>query len=106
ALGAAASALSFERKAREDRKEDLALRSLRPLRSMVLIVATILLLFATGPTAVWRHSGIGAGRANPDVFSSPNQLRAWQQSARRAIVWGRDGVESSVALAAEQNGYA
>ena len=67
---------------------------------------TLLLLAAAGPTAIWRHSGIGAGRAPRDVFASPNQLRAWSNAERRAIVWEGDGVESSVALAAEPNGYA
>ena len=67
---------------------------------------TLLLLTAAGPTTIWRHSGIGAGRAPRDVFNSPNQLRAWQQFERRAIVWDGDGVESSVALAVEPTGYA
>ena len=38
--------------------------------------------------------------------TSPNQLRAWEQTERRGIVWDGDGVESSVALVAEENGYA
>ena len=46
------------------------------------------------------------GRAPRDVLDSPNQLRAWQHAERRAIVWDGDGVESSVALAVEQTGYA
>jgi spermidine synthase len=71
-----------------------------------LAAVTLLLLAAAGPTAVWRHSGIGAGRASRDVFLSHNQLRAWEQAQRRGIVWDGDGVESSVALGAEENGYA
>ena len=70
-----------------------------------LAAVTLLLLTAAGPTVIWRHSGIGAGRAPRDVLSSPNALRAWQQTWRRAIVWDGDGVESSVALAAEEAGY-
>ena len=58
-----------------------------------------------GPTAVWRHSGIGAGRA-PATLESSNQFRAWMHAQQRAIVWDEDGTESSVALAAEPNGYA
>ena len=81
----------------------------RSLRSIVLPVTlgllTVLFLTAAGPTAIWRHSGIGAGRAPRDILSSPNQLRAWQQTWRRAIVWSGDGVESSVALVAEDPGY-
>ncbi len=65
-----------------------------------------LLAFATGPTAVWRHGGIGAGRAMADVFASPSRLRAWENALRHAIVWQGDGVESGVALAAQLSGYA
>ncbi len=62
-------------------------------------------LGAAGPTAVWRHSGIGAGRATATLESS-NQFRDWVHAQQRAIVWDEDGTESSVALAAEPNGYA
>jgi spermidine synthase len=60
---------------------------------------------ATGPSAVWRHSGIGAGRAAATLDSS-NRFRDWMHAQQRAIVWDEDGTESSVALAAEPNGYA
>ncbi|MDX1943874.1 MAG: fused MFS/spermidine synthase [Pirellulaceae bacterium] len=51
----------------------------------------------TGPTAVWRHSGIGAGRARiPPV--THNGLRSWTNDARRQIVWQADGSEASVAI--------
>ena len=76
------------------------------LTPITLAAITLLLLAADGPTAVWRHRGIGAGRAPRDVFTSPNQLRAWEQASHQAIVWDGDGVESSVALIAEENGYA
>jgi spermidine synthase len=87
-----------------------SLRALRALRSMsghvALAVFTLLLLAAAGPTAIWRHGGIGAGRAPRDLFTSASRLRAWTNAERGAIVWERDGFESSVALAVEQNGYA
>ncbi|HKB81427.1 MAG TPA: fused MFS/spermidine synthase, partial [Thermoanaerobaculia bacterium] len=52
--------------------------------------------FALGPTALWRHSGIGAGRAeNPTTI---NAIRDWVNGARRTMVWDVDGRESSVAL--------
>ena len=73
---------------------------------LALAAATVALITATGPTSAWRHSGIGAGRAPRDVLTTPNQLRAWQHAERRATVWDGDGVESSVALAEEQTGYA
>ncbi len=54
--------------------------------------------FALGPTAVWRHGGIGAARAeNPETR---NGLRKWFNDARRAVVWERDGRESSIAVTA------
>jgi spermidine synthase len=98
ALGIAAAVLDIlERKAREARKEMVV--------ALSLAAVTLLLLAAAGPTAIWRHSGIGAGRAPRDILASPNQLRAWQQTWRRAVVWDGDGVESSVALVAEDPGY-
>jgi len=52
--------------------------------------------FALGPTAVWRHSGIGAGRAIEP--KSRRDIREWTNSVRRALVWDADGRESSIAL--------
>ena len=67
-------------------------------------VAAIALLLADGPTAAWRHGGIGAGRS--DMFqSSPNALRDFVHRQRRAIPWEADGIESSVAISVS-NGYA
>lgn len=51
---------------------------------------------ALGPTAVWRHSPIGAGRA--DDPEAGTTWRAWMQSQRGGIFWEEDGIESSVAL--------
>jgi spermidine synthase len=55
---------------------------------------------AAGPSAVWRHGGIGAGRAPRNALESPLVTRAWLQEVRRALLWEADGVESSVALQA------
>jgi spermidine synthase len=63
------------------------------------------MLRATGPTAVWRHGSIGVGRVNLAVAETPNAQHAWTNGMKRNIVWSRDGVESSVALDA-QNGLA
>jgi spermidine synthase len=49
---------------------------------------------------VWRHSAIGAGRANAPASTSPNARRAWVNDVRRSVVWEREGVESSVAVQA------
>jgi len=110
-LGAAALMLSvMNAEIAETAELKSFLRAQRALRSLAfplaLAAVTLLLLTASGPTMIWRHSGIGAGRAPRDVFNSPNQLQGWQQFERRAIVWDGDGVESTVALAVEPNGYA
>jgi spermidine synthase len=65
------------------------------------VVVAGALFVADGPTAVWRHSAIGAGRANaPTSPAPPNALRAWVNDVRRSIVWEKEGVESSVAVQA------
>jgi spermidine synthase len=53
---------------------------------------------------VWRHTPIGAGRAKVEGLSRP-ELREWEWSRRRSIIWEADGVESSVALSLG-DGYA
>lgn len=57
---------------------------------------TVLCMFALGPTAVWRHSGIGAGRA--PTSHAYNALRDWIHSNRHSTIFERDGRESSIAL--------
>jgi predicted membrane-bound spermidine synthase len=62
-----------------------------------MALATVGLTFAAGPTAVWRHSGIGAGRAFvPD--SNPNHLRQWVNEKRRGLIWEAEGIESSIGI--------
>lgn len=62
-----------------------------------LTVATLALLATSGPTAGWRHGGIGAGRAQLQL-TSPNAVRDWLHEQRRSIQWEGDGFESSVAV--------
>src|SRR5437867_2227745 len=69
-------------------------RRVIPAAIAVLAIAGV---FALGPTALWRHSGIGAGRA--DTPDSLNATHDWVNGARRTLVWDVDGRESSVALA-------
>jgi spermidine synthase len=66
----------------------------------VVLLAAICLGFL-GPTAVWRHSGIGAGRA---VLPPPNRnaLRGWANVTRQSIVWEAEGQEASVAISANR----
>ena len=72
---------------------------------VALAVVTVLLLTATGPTAVWRHSGIATGTAGISTVTSPQQLREWMHARRSSIEWQADGFESSVALSAASGGY-
>ncbi len=65
-------------------------------RSFVVAAAAIAAMFATGPTALWRHSGIGAGRA--PVTADGNETRAWAQTVRRTLLGEAEGRESSIAL--------
>ncbi|HEY8212221.1 MAG TPA: spermidine synthase, partial [Myxococcaceae bacterium] len=64
----------------------------------VLLVPTLALLGALGPTAAWRHSGIGAGRIHPEVLATPGSVEDFFNAQRRALVFEAEGVESSVAL--------
>lgn len=95
-LGAAAALLS----ARYERQHRWAQRILPASGAVV----ALLLLLASGPTAVWRHGGIGSGRAElPEDSGSYNSLREWEHTTRRAISWEVDGVESSVGLSTAES---
>jgi spermidine synthase len=75
----------------------LSFSRLAPLGASVLAIA---LVFSEGPTAVWRHAGIGAGRSripNPTL----NSLKSWAYVNRRSVMWEAEGLESSVALQAQ-----
>ncbi|MCL5421688.1 MAG: fused MFS/spermidine synthase [Nitrospirae bacterium] len=64
-----------------------------------IVVLAVVLSFSEGPTAVWRHSGIGAGRAYLLTEKTPfNQYQIWKRESREGILREWDGVESSVAL--------
>lgn len=57
-----------------------------------------LLSLASGPSAAWRHSQIGAGRSGIESMGSPALLPVWEATVRRSVLWEAEGVESSVAL--------
>ena len=72
--------------------------------TLLMTVTAAAMSLGTGPTAVWRHSGIGAGRGiSMKNLESDNSRRAWQNDVRRSIVWDADGVESSVAIHGEDS---
>ena len=84
------------------RKEGDRRRLLIPVTLAILVGV---MLQGRGPTAAWRHSGIGVGRSL-QTFDSPNELHRWLNYQRRMVLWEADGVESSVALEAGNPGLA
>ncbi|HZI11125.1 MAG TPA: fused MFS/spermidine synthase [Myxococcus sp.] len=93
-LGLGSAVLSF-------RGERMRMALLAPVATAVL---ALVLLLARGPTAAWRHGSVGAGRSGL-VDTNLNDVDAWLRSQRRSTVWEAEGVESSVALFAD-NGLA
>ena len=71
--------------------------------AVVLAAIAASLLLATGPTAAWRHSPIGAG-LNVRSNLSANEIQGWMQGQRRAVRWEREGVESAVAIRVADRG--
>ena len=71
--------------------------ALLPAGSLALI-----LLGATGPTAAWRHTPIGAGRTRM-VDANSTSVEDFLRSRRRMLIWEADGVESSLALIKDAN---
>jgi len=86
----------------KDREEGVW-AGLRPVSAIVLASIAAASLLATGPTAAWRHSPIGAGL---QVLSelSDNRIQGWMQGRRRAVRWEREGIESSVAVRVADRG--
>jgi spermidine synthase len=77
------------------------LRRARPLPGLVLAavlaVLDIVLCTAQGPTAFWRHTAIGAGRLET-LAPGPNGVTQLLHSKRAAILWEKEGTESSIAI--------
>jgi spermidine synthase len=73
----------------------------------LLALLAIVLISAEGPTAVWRHSGIGAGRVSPaQALGARNRYLDWTTLTKRGVVWEGDGTESGVALFQNRTGIA
>jgi spermidine synthase len=69
------------------------------LPSLLAAALTALLLTAEGPTSVWRHGGIGAGRGRVSMAST-QELHDSTSQLWRSLMWEADGVESSVGIRA------
>lgn len=76
-------------------------RFVRAALPLSLAVFGLLLLGAEGPTALWRHSAIGAGRA-PRIETA-NDYQQWRNQVRANIAQEWEGIESSVALNAQND---
>ena len=61
--------------------------------------AAVALMFTLGPTAVWRHSGVGVGRSGLDA-PNLNAFATRRTSGGRETIWETEGIESSVAIVA------
>ncbi len=81
------------------RRRELQVRCTIGLAGLLLLIS-VATIRATGPTAVWRHSPIGAGRVSFEQFDA-NALKAWINDRRNSVVWERDGVDVTVALMAD-----
>jgi spermidine synthase len=68
--------------------------------AFTLSVLALLLSYAQGPTNLFRHSPIGAGRLSL-ADDTRNDVLARMRRAANAIIWSRDGVDSTVAIDAE-----
>jgi len=68
------------------------------VRPWAATCVAIALSLADGPTAAWRHGGIGVGRFPRQMLESENRTRDYMNWQRRARLWEADGKESSVAL--------
>lgn len=81
----------------------LSLRLRAPFRAaaapLAVTALALALLFSVGPTAAWRHSPIGVGRAD-EALARPSEvaIENWLRGSRDGILWEADGRESSVAL--------
>ena len=99
--GGGIAAFSWTRGGREG--ENAKWIGLQSGLAVVLAVVAASLLLATGPTAAWRHTPIGAGLKMLANLNA-NEIRGWMQGQRRAVRWEREGIESSVAIRVSDRG--
>jgi spermidine synthase len=65
-----------------------------------LIGAALLMTMTIGPTATWRQSPIGAGRADEQFITSRNKKEEWLRRVRRYMLFQEDGTESCLGVSA------
>jgi hypothetical protein len=76
-----------------------------PASAALAVLAFALTHFATGPTAAWRHSGVGVGRADISEIRSRNAYREWVNEENCFLLREMEGVESCVGVS-DFNAYA
>lgn len=70
---------------------------LRLIPTAAVLSVSFFALTAPGPSAVSRHTPIGAGRVALSGYDR-NGLRSWRHQMQTRVLWERDGVESSLAV--------
>ncbi len=70
----------------------------RVLPVAVAALGVTLLMLAPGPSAVWRHGGIGAGRSGFPTQGTVNAVRAWRHQIQAGFLHEFEGRESSVGI--------
>ncbi|TWT52681.1 Spermidine synthase [Rubripirellula amarantea] len=98
-LGAFTSRDSQVKDPQNDNVKAISWISFPTLATFALCLIAIYFVSAAGPTAVWRHSGIGAGRAVMEGRGA-NEQRDFANQMKRRIIWEAEGIESSVAISA------
>lgn len=68
--------------------------------SLVTVTLSVLCILSRGPSPAWRHSGIGAGRADQRLASgtSPTLVKTFLRNNQGIVTWEEDGLESTVAV--------
>ncbi|MSP25076.1 MAG: spermidine synthase [Myxococcales bacterium] len=94
-MGAMAIALEFRPASRAAKARPLG----AVFPALALGCAAFLLHSSLGPTSFWRHTPIGAGRADQMIIgANRNSMEAAWRDVNRSITWETDGREASVAL--------
>jgi spermidine synthase len=95
-LAAGLAAVVLESRAKG---EGSLVRRLSPVALTAALGAATLV--ATGPTSMWRQSGIGAGRSDDIIMSGeirPPGVESYERVWPATVRWQEDGLESAVAL--------
>ncbi len=79
-------------------RDRAGMRRARLGAAATVTLLTVLGVFADGPTAAYRHSGIGSGRVPLDAVSGDSARHRFLRSSRADILSAYEGVESGIAI--------